>query len=644
MTRALAAAVQKLGTKLVLIATAFLAIGLFAIGLTLLVSWDLEGGAAAVNQAGAERMRAYRLSMLLSQMALPAADRARLQADVQAEVSAFERAMMLLARGDPARPMFLPKQSDIQRQFSGLQRQWHEQLRPAIESLLTGAPPSPAQLFAYRQATERYVAAVDAMVRAIEQDVSRKTTLLRTLQIGLIWMSIAGTVALIYLMFLLVVRPVMRMEEGMRRMEAGDFDIRLPVETRDEFGALAAGFNRMAGKLQAPYRNLEARVARKTRSLEKQNRELTTLYEAAALLNRPATLEDLCREFVRRLVRSLGADGGAVRLSEEKTGRIHLFVHEQLAQEFARSEACLAVGECHCGEAAEKHLSLVRVLPADDKAAQSLNCRRSGYATVVAIPIQFRDQVLGVYNLYFRSERVVDRSERRLLDSLGRHLGVAIENQRLIAREKEMAVSEERNLLAQELHDSIAQSLAFLNLQAQMLDDSLKRGDKAGARDGLGRIREGIQESYDDVRELLVHFRTRFGKSDLETALRGLLNRFEADTGLATEFRATGTGVPLSPEIQIQALHVVQECLSNVRKHAHANRVRVELERGPVYGFAVSDDGCGFDTAVQRDGHVGLAIMRERAQRIGGRVEVASRPGEGTRVRLTVPIVQEVAA
>jgi two-component system nitrate/nitrite sensor histidine kinase NarX len=274
----------------------------------------------------------------------------------------------------------------------------------------------------------------------------------------------------------------------------------------------------------------------------------------------------------------------------------------------------------------------------------ALRCHKAGYQTVSVFTIQFKNQVFGIFNLYFTQPREFDESERLMLESLGKHLGVAIENQRLVAREKEMAVSEERNLLAQELHDSIAQSLAFLNLQAQMVEEALGKSDLPEVRGGLGRMREGIQESYDDVRELLVHFRTRFGESDVETALRALLGRFEADTGIATELRQSGTGVPLSPETQIQALHVVQECLSNARKHSGAKRVKVELERGPVYVLRVGDDGRGFEQGAHIDGHVGLLIMRERAQRIGGQISVDSRPGGGTCVTLTLPIVQQAAA
>jgi two-component system nitrate/nitrite sensor histidine kinase NarX len=368
----------------------------------------------------------------------------------------------------------------------------------------------------------------------------------------------------------------------------------------------------------------------------------------AALLNHPGSLEDMCREFLRKLMATLGADGGAVRLVENGSGAVHLYVQEKLAPAFVREEMCLDMGECLCGQAAQQRTSVVKLFPMKAGAGMApetdYRCHKAGYQTMSAFAIQFKNQVLGLFNLYFRESRELDQSERLLLESLGKHLGVAIESQRLVAREKEMAVSEERNLLAQELHDSIAQSLAFLNLEAQMVQKALGQGDLPEVQEGLGRMREGIQESYDDVRELLVHFRTRFGESDVETAIRALLGRFKGDTGIDAELKQSGTGVPLSPETQIQVLHVIQECLSNARKHSRAKRVTVELERGPEYVFRMTDDGEGFDPDAQIDGHVGLSIMRERAQRIGGQIAVESRPGGGTCVTLRLPIVQAEAA
>jgi two-component system nitrate/nitrite sensor histidine kinase NarX len=637
---------HRLSDKLATIAVLFMLVALVAVGVTLYVAWQLEGGAAAVNAMGSQRMRSYHIGMLLAERAARPAAEAELGAAVRAETAAFESTLAELAAGDPARPLVVPRTSSIQERFSGLQARWTGQMHPAIESLLAAPDPQARtqMLPAYRAATESFVQEIDALVLAMEHEISSKTTLLRVLQYGLIVLTVAGTVALIYLMFLLIVRPVTRLEDGMRRMEAGDFDVRLPVEAQDEFGALATGFNRMAGHLSDLYRTLERRVADKTRTLADKNEELATLYEVAALLAVPGSTEELCREFLRKLGARLGARAGAVRLIQPENGRLHLYVQEALPADFVAAERCLERGECLCGEAAQRQRGGVYPLRRHVPGEEGYRCARLGFATVGVFPIRFGNQQLGVFNLYFPQPCEFTPAQRQMLETMGQHLGIALESQRLAAREKEMAISEERNLLAQELHDSIAQSLAFLNLQAQMLEDSVGHGQIDQARAELAQIREGIQASYDDVRELLVHFRTRFAQADIESAIASTLERFEGQTGIRATFVQSGAAMPLSPEVQIQVLHIIQECLSNARKHAGAGSVRVEMQRGSSYLFRVSDDGRGFDPAqATSDMHVGLRIMRERAHRIGGSLSVRSQPGAGTEVALELPLARERA-
>ena len=260
---------------------------------------------------------------------------------------------------------------------------------------------------------------------------------------------------------------------------------------------------------------------------------------------------------------------------------------------------------------------------------------------MATFPVVAKQQVLGVYNLFYRESRATTNEERHMLATLGQHLGVAIETLRLASRDRELAIAEERNLLAQELHDSIAQALAFLNLQTQMLRQAQNERDHGETVRILDEIQAGVQESYADVRELLVHFRTRVAEGDVEHGIRTLLARFERQTGVRTEFQAAGAAVPLAPDDQLQVMHILQEAISNVRKHARATRVEVRLARGPDYAVTVRDNGCGFDDARSRGDavdHVGLRIMAERAERIGGRVSVRSRPGGGTEVRLHLAV------
>jgi two-component system nitrate/nitrite sensor histidine kinase NarX len=634
---------QKLSAKLVGIQVVFLAVALVSIGLTLVVSWRLEGSAAAINDAGSLRMRTYRLAYLAEELARGRPETADAAALIRGDIVDFEAVAATLRTGDPGRPLFVPKTEAIARQFAEFDREWAG-LKPALDSAAEGVPAAVS-----RAQIERFVAVVNQFVATLEQDIAHTTALLRTIQLALVALAIAGSIALIYLSFLFIIRPVHQIEDGLRRMAEGDLTARVPVQSRDEFGALAEGFNHMAAHLEESYRTLEGRVADKTRSLAEQNTRLATLYDMTAFLNAPNTQEELCRGFLRRLLVTTGAAAGAVRLVSREGDTLHLFVEEGLPSGFAEKEHCLQRGECACGEAAAKGAGVVHFLGGKRTPITMTlpHCREAGFGLVAAFPIAAQQHVLGIYNLFYREAREMSSEERHMLESLGQHLGVAVESLRLVSRERELAIAEERNLLAQELHDSIAQALAFLNLQVQMLRRSLAEARPDDATRILGEIQAGVQESYADVRELLVHFRTRVGEGDVEHSIRTMLAKFEHQTGITTEFRASGATVPLAPDDQLQAMHILQEALSNVRKHARATRVEVELARGPGYTFVVRDNGRGFDPAQAPEttaDHVGLRIMRERAARIGGTFSVRSRPGEGTEVVLALPVAQREAA
>ncbi|HPH06131.1 MAG TPA: type IV pili methyl-accepting chemotaxis transducer N-terminal domain-containing protein [Methylotenera sp.] len=471
---------QKIRDKIIGLLVFYFLVALVAIGSTLLVSWRLEGGAAAINDAGRERMRSYRIAYLLEQYVKQPT--AQLRTDIDEEVISFEKTLHELDQGNPQRPLSLPKDVDVKAQMTQLQQSWQNQIKPHIQQILHTNTPNeqPHLLTQYRPKLEGFVAGINELVGMVEHSNARATTLLRFLQIALVSLALLGTILLVYLFSHMVVRPVMRLREGITRMAAADFNVRLPETSQDELGELAIGFNRMAGELQDIYATLEQRVEEKSRSIEAKNKELAAL-------------------------------------------------------------------------------------------------------------------------------------------------------------DKEVAVSEERNLLAQELHDSIAQSLAFLNIQVQLLDEDLRKNKIAEAQKSLAKIREGVQESYDDVRELLIHFRTRIGSTDLATAIDGALDKFEGQTGIKTIFNCFGSAPSLPPEQVLQIMHIVQESLSNVRKHAKASAIEITLNCSTPCTININDNGVGFDMEKDAgDSHVGLRIMRERAHRIGAELSFDSAQGAGTHIRLTL--------
>jgi two-component system nitrate/nitrite sensor histidine kinase NarX len=299
-------------------------------------------------------------------------------------------------------------------------------------------------------------------------------------------------------------------------------------------------------------------------------------------------------------------------------------------------ENCLDAGECHCG--AIDASAGMRVIPISSLGPALQHCARAGFQTIVSIPIRLHERTLGEVDLFFHAGIDLSEAERSLLDALAAHLATAMENMRLDGLAKEAAVSQERNMLARELHDSIAQSLAFLKIQVQLMRDALSSGNQPRVKEVLEEIDIGVRESYGDVRELLVHFRTRANAEDIEPALQTTLRKFEHQSGLKATLQMQGHGLPLAPDLQVQVLHILQEALSNVRKHARATQVWLDVSQQPIWRFEVRDDGFGFDTVdgAPNETHVGLRIMRERAERIGAEIDLHSVPGRGTSVVLTL--------
>lgn len=633
----------RLSRKIVGTLVLFLLVATTAIGLTLVISWQLEGVAAAINDAGSQRMRTYRIGQLMAH-GLDTRIASRQPAEIlTTELANFNKVLRDLQWGDPVRPLSPPRNPEVQQQLGAVEQAWRTVIRPEVEQYLAGGVTQrQIALEKFDDEQEAFVLRINELVLAMERSYARDTNLLRTMQGLLVVLAILGTILLIRFFIRLVIKPVSVLQAGMRQMSSNDLSVRLPVTSDDELGSLAMGFNQMAGHLETVYGTLEERVAAETQSLAQRNQELGILYEVTSLLSEPVQLEALCHAFLDRIKSALGADAGAVRLYMPASQKLYLVTHEGLSEEFLARERELNCGECLCGDVIQSGMPAVFDTVNPPKGMKLGSCIREGFATATAFSIIHGKRRLGVYNLYFLQTHPVSAQEKHLLETLGQHLGVAIENQRLKSREMELAVSEERNMLAQELHDSIAQGLAFLNIQVQLLQDSLKKGRVEEAQQTAGQLREGVQESYENVRELLVHFRTRALQSDIDTAISAALQKFEQQTGIMTAFRQIGTGAPLAPADETQIMHIVQESLSNIRKHAQATHVEVTIRRriGRLE-VEVLDDGEGFDPVnepkVQSERHVGLQIMRERAQRVGGECQITSIIGEGTRVLLTLP-------
>ncbi len=275
--------------------------------------------------------------------------------------------------------------------------------------------------------------------------------------------------------------------------------------------------------------------------------------------------------------------------------------------------------------------------------------RGEDFASLVSVPMMRGSRVVGVLNVHSKLPKEFSPSDVALLSDVASLLAGGVENALLYssleARERELeqftaktidAQEAERTRLAGEIHDGISQCLISLGyrLDAALFDLS----DHASVAVELSAAKSLLSQTLEEVR----------------TAISGLRPRVLDDMGIGAALSSLAASVP-QPEVSVEITAVVeeahvqtalyriaQEAVQNVLKHACASQITIWLGAvGDDVVLEVSDDGCGFAAGGERSVGYGLLSMRERAELLGGTLEVASRVGEGTTVRVTIPLGQQ---
>lgn len=359
--------------------------------------------------------------------------------------------------------------------------------------------------------------------------------------------------------------------------------------------------------------------------------------QLAAGLAQGHDLRGLLERLLEPVVALAGAQAGAVRLLNESGERLQLVTDVGLPLAVHRCEATVDRHCGTCGDAADAR----RMVWSNDLRACA---ERGGDAffgqtchRLLAVPLQRRGKVLGVYNLFFAEGAEPSPQVMALLRSVGELLGLALDNARLEAESVRTTVMQERQMMAAEIHDSIAQTLTFVKMRLPLLQDAVAECDEAGALKYLTDVRQAVGEAHGSLREIVTQFRKRIDPRGLTHALETLVGRFRDRTGIRLEYASTGQPLSLSDEMQTEVFHIVQEALANIERHSQARHAWLTVEGGPVgFEIRIDDDGVGprpADEQCDEGSHFGIGIMNERAQRVRGEFSIGARPEGGTRVR-----------
>ena len=265
----------------------------------------------------------------------------------------------------------------------------------------------------------------------------------------------------------------------------------------------------------------------------------------------------------------------------------------------------------------------------------------------LGVPISVRGRWYG--NLYLTDKRHAaefTEADERAAVTLATQAGVAIENARLFAEAQDQLALQERHRLARELHDSVSQALFSLTLQTRATQLLVEREelDPTGVLSGpMARLRELTDGALAEMRALIFELRPdALREEGLLAAVRKQAEGHGAQEALAVVVEAPDDRMTMPAKVEEQLYRLTQEALGNIVKHAQASCVRVRFQLNHPGAdqllLEISDDGIGFDPSAARPGHMGLRTMAERAAALGGTLDVSSRPGSGTAVRVTVPL------
>jgi signal transduction histidine kinase len=205
------------------------------------------------------------------------------------------------------------------------------------------------------------------------------------------------------------------------------------------------------------------------------------------------------------------------------------------------------------------------------------------------------------------------------------------------------AIIEERRRIAREIHDGVAQSLGYLNMKTKLVSDLVSSQNTVKALNELNDIRKVVHDTYEDIRESISQLSTEMRSLSIIPALMSYIQEFGNNNGIKVRFDYPKPFPQLSPVAELQLLRIAQEALTNVRRHALATEVEVTLSGNgkQEIKMVVKDNGQGFtltDLDESPPGYHGLNIIRERAETLGGSLNISTAPGEGTALVVTLPL------
>ena len=440
----------------------------------------------------------------------------------------------------------------------------------------------------------------------------------------------------------LLTRPIIELKKTAQEVATGNFESRADVWANDEIGSLAMSINRMIDNFVA-YKE----------DLTQTNQQLALTNAIARAAEEHDDIHDALFVILNKVTEYLKLDYGWVYLLDPETNKHHLAswvgVPDDLKEYLLHQDHDPI---CRCQEYLERgDLGNESIVQECDR-MQPVPDNRESFQHLT-IPIISGDMSYGVLNLHFPTERNLSDEEQGFINSIGVQVSEIVANAwyQIKLREKEAArqilldnlvtaQEDERLRLSRELHDQTGQTLTNLLIRLKTIE---RKSAQEDIQEALSETQEIVSHAIENVRDISYSLRPPVLE---EFGLAAAVQDLAAAMGEGKHMEVVcecGLDENISPQTEVMLYRIIQEGITNIMRHAQASRAEVKLEKQKQTIFLkIEDNGQGFDPATLHidgeDKHLGLLSMNERAELIGGRLNMYSKPGEGTTIEVYVPL------
>jgi len=638
---------KSLQGRLTLLFVAFALLVLISVGATV---WGVETqrqDALVINLAGRQRMLTQQMARLAFESGV---GEEAANAALRDTEQTFDQTLQALRDGGTApylsdTTVTLPFTRDpgIRSALNQVELTWSDfrALLDELQQTPRGAPSFTVTLQAIEEKSSTLAAQADDVVRLYEADSVSKMNRLRVIQIGFFLCALILLGAGVWVTRRSALTPLRQLARAANRLGENDLETAIQPEGPQEMRKLAQAFESMRLSLRSSHQelvelneSLEERVAQRTRELETLNevsREISSRLELQQVL-------DSVTEKARAL---LGGEVASLCLVDEN-------------RHWMKLQAVSGPRDAVNGRAVRADEDLAQAVMAGDQAlicgvgACRGGCRMLSEpyrVSHLAAPLRIGERVIGALCIGSAAQNRFVGESAGMLTKLANAAAIALENARLYAQAERVATLEERHRVAAEMHDGLGQTLSYLGLMTDQVVEFLSDGKDEDALQRLQKTRETIGKATSEVRRAINSLMDETpAERDLRARLRELVDEFDSEHDLKAAWQSDVESAPeCSPQIAEQVLNITREALNNIVRHAAARQVTVRMGKTDGDNFvSIQDDGRGFDSSqAAPSGHFGLQIMQARAAHIGGKVEIKSNSGQGTRLMLTWTISAE---